>query len=368
MNYDLEKIANQFQVPGDYVSAKSCGTGHINDTFAVTFNQDGRDVRYVLQRINHAVFKDPLGLMENIVRVTEHIRSKLLQRNVEDISRRVLRVFNAKDGKDHYKDDEGNFWRAMNFVEGARTYDVLESTGQAYEAAKAFGLFQSLLADLPEPALHDTIPDFHNGPKRYSAFIKALEADRCGRAVTAKKEIAFVKENGGIFNVLPELVEAGKIPVRTTHNDAKINNVTLDNETGEGICVFDLDTVMPGLSLYDFGDLVRSTVCQAREDEKDLSRIEIIMPNFEALVKGYMTTAKEFLNQHEIDNLVLGGKMITLIMGTRFLTDYLDGDNYYKIDYPDHNLDRCRTQLRLVELMLEREDEMNELVAKMSDR
>jgi len=360
--FDLGSISRHFQIPGDFVRAVPYGTGHINDTFEVTCGKNETFKRYVLQRINHLVFTNPPAVMENITRVTNHIREKLLERKAPDVSRRVLTVIPSTEGGSFYRDPEGNYWRALEFIEGARTYDILQSPEQAYEAARAFGTFQRDLIDLPGPPLHETIPDFHNGPKRFRDFETALESDRFNRAHSAKPEIDFLISHGWIFDVLPRLVSTGNIPVRTTHNDTKINNVLIDDETGEGICVIDLDTLMPGLVLYDFGDMVRTSTCKAAEDEKDLSKIQLDASMFSQLARGYLSSAGEFLNNSEEEHLVFAGKMITLIIGCRFLTDYLNGDIYFKTHRPGHNLDRCRTQFKLVQSIEEQEDKLQAIV------
>jgi hypothetical protein len=308
------------------------------------------------------IFKDPVNLMDNVVRVTDHIRKKLKKAGATNISRRVLTLLQTQQGGWYHQDDDGNYWRAYFFVEGAKTYDVLETLDQAYEAAKAFGQFQCYLADLPEPALIETIPDFHNAQKRYKTFLDVLEKDPCNRAASVKTEIDFLNSNSGLFDVLPKLVQAGQIPIRTTHNDTKINNVMIDDKTNEGICVIDLDTVMPGLSLYDFGDIVRTTASSSEEDEADTSKINAEAARFEAVVKGYLTGAGDFLNQAEVDHMLHGGKLITQVIGTRFLTDYLDGDNYFKIHREGHNLDRCRSQFKLVQSLTDQEEKLDSLV------
>ena len=364
MKFDLKNISSRFCVYGDYVSGQPYGTGHINDTFAVTYNQAGLEVRYILQRINHFVFKDPVLLMGNVARVVDHIRQKLVSEGTQDVSRHVLTLIDTTDGAKFYQDSEGNVWRMYFFVEGARTYDVLESLEQARLASQAFGQFQCQLADMPSPPLGETIPDFHNGPKRYQAFLEALKTDSCNRAASAKAEIDFLTANAGIFDVFPALVESGQIPVRITHNDTKINNIMIDDQTGEAVCVIDLDTVMPGLALYDFGDIVRTTVSTGAEDEVDLSKVYAQPDRFEAIVKGYLAGAGRFLNQTEVDHLLHGGKMITQMIGTRFLTDYLCGDQYFKVHRDGHNLDRCRTQFKLVQSLIDQEDVMTHLVEK----
>ena len=364
MQRDIRFIVKQFQIGGELAEARPYGSGHINDTYVVICNHNGECVRYILQKINHYVFKDPAGLMENIMRVTEHIHNKLKSEKTSDLSRRVMTVISTKDDRSYYKDSEGNFWRLYTFIENARTFDLPESLDHIYEAARAFGVFEKMLLDLPGPPLHETIAGFHNGPERFRTFKQAVEDDVCNRAEGVKNEIEFLLKNGWIFDVSPQLVESGRIPVRITHNDTKINNVMIDDKSGKGLCVIDLDTVMSGLSLYDFGDIMRTTVTSASEAERDLSKVQVEMSRFEAVVKGYLSAAGEFLNEAERDNLVHGAKMMSLIMGTRFLTDYLLGDRYYKIDFESHNLDRCRTQLKLFESVTEQQERMNAIVEK----
>ena len=352
--HDVKAVVLNFQIHGDFIGAEPYGSGHINDTYCAVFSQGGGRVRYIVQRINHTIFKDPVALMGNIRRVTDHVRARL----DSEPSRRALTLIPARDGQAYYRDPEGNTWRVYIFIEGARTYDAVESTGQAFEAARAFGRFQQLLADLPSPRLHDTIPDFHHTPKRFEVFEAALAADVCNRAAGIKGEIDFALRHKPLTRVL---LDAG-LPERITHNDTKFNNVMLDEATGEGICVIDLDTVMPGLALYDFGDMVRTTTSPVAEDERDLSKVRMQFPMFKALVRGYLTAAGAVLTVPEKRHLAVSGKLISFEIGIRFLTDYLAGDTYFKVHRPGHNLDRCRTQFRLVESISGQEEEMNRLV------
>jgi hypothetical protein len=358
--HDLRAVARNFQIFADFQSAEPYGTGHINDTYAATFSQGGAPMRYIHQRINTNIFKNAAGLMENIQRVTEHLRSKLAGQ--EDVSRRTLTLVPANDGRPYYVDPQGNFWRTYVFIENARGYDAVESPKQAYEAARAFGQFQGLLADLPAPRLIDTIPDFHNTPQRFAALETAIEADVANRARLAKQEIEFALRRKPMTARLVDLQAGGVLPERTTHNDTKFNNVMLDSTTQEGICVIDLDTVMPGLALYDFGDMVRTTTSPALEDEKDLSKVCMQFPMFEALVRGYLATAGAVLNKAEKENLAFSGKLISFEIGIRFLADFLAGDVYFKVHREGHNLDRCRTQFKLVESIETQEEAMNRLV------
>ena len=356
LKHDVRAVARHFQLPGEFLQAAPYGSGHINDTYSATFDQGGTRVRYIFQRINHNIFKNPVALMENVQRVTTHLAEK--SAGESDRTRRLLTLIPARDGKPSYCDEQGNHWRVYIFIEKAHTFDAVESTQQAFQAAKAFGQFQKLLADLPAPRLHDTIPDFHHTPKRFAALDKAIQADAANRAKLAQPEIEFALRHKAICSALLD----AKLPKRVTHNDTKFNNVMLDDATGEGICVIDLDTVMPGLALYDFGDMVRTTTSPAKEDERDLSKVTMQFPMFEALVRGYLATAAEFLTPAEKKFLPFSGKLITFEIGIRFLTDFLAGDIYFKVHRDGHNLDRCRTQFKLVESIEAQEEKMNKLV------
>jgi hypothetical protein len=362
LRHDVHALSAQFQIYGEYLGAEPFGSGHINDTYRMVYNQGGVTVRYLLQRINHFVFKNPPELMENVWRVTEHFRGKLTR--PDEAARCVMTIIPARDGELYHLDDEGNYWRTYIFIEGTKSFDVIETPEQAYQAARQFGLFQKLLSDLPEPRLFETIPDFHNTPKRFAALEKAIAADVWNRAVTAKAEIDFAMRNRSLASLLLDLHARGDIPERTTHNDTKINNVLFDEATGEGLCVIDLDTTMPGFSLYDFGDMVRTATCVVPEDERDLSKVEIHIPLYEALVKGYLSTAGKFLNKTEKEHLAFAGKLISFEQGIRFLADFLAGDAYYKIHREGHNLDRCRTQFKLVECIDRLEGKMNSLAKR----
>jgi Ser/Thr protein kinase RdoA (MazF antagonist) len=360
LRHDIPSLARNFQIFADFQSAEPYGAGHINDTYAATYNQGGKTVRYIHQRINPNIFKNAAGLMENIYRVTDHLRRKLADQ--PDVTRRTLTLVPAKDGRTHYVNPAGECWRTYVFIENARSYDAVESPKQAYEAAKAFGRFQGLLADLPAPPLIDTIPDFHNTPKRFASLEQAIATDAANRVALARPEIDFALSRKPITSRLVELQSQGVLPERTTHNDTKFNNVMLDNATQEGLCVIDLDTVMPGLALYDFGDMVRTTTSPALEDEKDLSKVSMQFPMFEALVRGYLSSAGGVLNQAELDHLAFSGKLISFEIGIRFLADFLAGDVYFKVHREGHNLDRCRTQFKLVESIENQEEAMNRLV------
>jgi hypothetical protein len=342
---DLAGVAGRFALYGRFVAGSAYGSGHINDTYAVTFDQGGVPVRYICQRLNGRVFKDGAGLMENIRRVTAHLAGKV--EAGREASRRVLTLVPARDGRVWWRDPEGAFWRCYLFIEKARTYDLVENPRQAREAARAFGEFQGMLVDLPGPRLHETIPGFHDTRRRFGAWQRAVAADRHNRAHAARDEIAFALAREPIVDVLAALFARGEIPERITHNDCKLNNVMLDDVTHEGVCVIDLDTVMPGLALHDFGDMVRTATSAAAEDEPDLRKVGLRLPVYEALVGGYLGAA-DFLNAAERAHLAFSGKLVTFEIGLRFLTDYLEGDVYFKTSRPGHNLDRCRTQFALV--------------------
>jgi len=357
---DIETVTKQFRIEGEFLDARPYGTGHLHETLLVNILDNQQPVPYIFQRINHFVFRNPSILMENIVRVTRFIGQKLAAQRLAktEISRRVLTVILTRDGSAFYRDTEGNYWRAYIFIKGARTYDVPDSLDQVYQVAYMFGQFLELLRNFPGPPLQETIPDFHNGPKRLKDFQGALDSDLHNRAKSAKAEIDFLFAHSSLFDVIPALVQKNKIPIRVTHNDPKVNNVMLDDVTGKGVCVIDLDTVMNGVSLYDFGDLARSSLSSSVEDEKDLSKVFVEIPRFEAVLKGFFAGVGESLNKTERDHLVFSSKLMTLLIGMRFLTDYLQGDIYFKVHRQGQNLDRCHRQFKLVRSILEHEEQM----------
>ena len=347
--HDALAIAGEFALAGEIVSASPYGSGHINDTYKVDVKPTSGPSRFVLQRINHNVFRRPDELMENVERVCAHAYSKLKEAGEPNADRRTLRLIPTLEGKAWHIDAAGNRWRCYHFIEGATGHDVVRSPEQAYAAAKSFGAFQSLLADLPGGRLHETIPDFHHTPSRFARFQQALAKDSQGRAAASVPEIAFALARAHEVSIVVDALRDGTLPERVTHNDTKLNNVLLDDITQEGVCVIDLDTVMPGSVLYDFGDLVRTSTSPAAEDETDLAKVRMQFPMFEALIKGYLESAAGFLTPKEKELLPFAGKLITFEIGLRFLTDWLEGDTYFKIKRPTHNLDRARTQFKLVE-------------------
>ena len=335
------------------------GEGHINDTFVVW--RANHTKRFILQRINTDTFTDPAGLMENICGVTRHLRTKI-QAEGGDPGRECLNVIPTLSGAAYYIDSEGNAWRAYDFVENTVCLQQVGCEADFRTVAETLGKFQNQLADYPASTLHETIARFHDTPNRYANFEKALAADALGRAKTIAPEIAFIHAREKDCHVLLDQLAAGEIPLRVTHNDTKINNVLLDEATGKGICVIDLDTVMPGLSAYDFGDSIRTGANDCAEDEPDQSKVHFDLHLYEVFAKGYLSTAGSTMHTAEKRSLAWGAKLMTLECGIRFLTDYLEGDHYFHIARPDHNLDRARTQFTLVQQMEEVFDQMLEIV------
>ncbi|MGA7244460.1 MAG: aminoglycoside phosphotransferase family protein [Terracidiphilus sp.] len=354
--HSLAAVAHAFEVEGRFQSAKPYGSGHIHDTYCVNFDHGAQVNRIILQRINTTIFTNPIAVMENIERVTRHLRSKHF--DMADVGRHVLRLVPARDGRSWLADVNGQYWRAYRFIEGARTYDAVGSAQQAFEAAKAFGEFQRLLADLPAPRLHESIPDFHNTAKRFAALEHAIAADARGRCAEASADIGLSLSRRAIATALVN----AELPERVTHNDTKLNNVLLDDRNGAGICVIDLDTVMPGLAAYDFGDMVRTMTCTAAEDERDLSGVTLDFELFEGVLRGYLEGEAGFLTEQECTSLVIGAKVIVYEQGIRFLTDFLAGDTYYRVSRPGQNLDRCRTQFKLLESIEQQEEAMVHLL------
>ena len=366
--FPLEEIIKNFNIDGEYIGYYLSNDGHINNTFVLEFDDGlGKIKSYLLQLINTNVFKNPDDLMENIVGVTEYLR-KIVVDNGGDPERECLNVYFTFDGKPYYRDADGNCWRCYNFITGAHSCQSIDDPETFANAARAFGKFQCLLADYPSETLHETIPNFHNTLSRFADFEKAVSDNIAGRADSVRDEIDFVLARRDDAGVLVKLLEKGKLPLRVTHNDTKLNNVMFDNETDEGICVIDLDTVMPGLSLYDFGDSIRFGANTAAEDEKDLSKVSLSLPLYREYTAGYLSTAGQSLTPTEVEYLPFSAKLMTFECGMRFLTDYLNGDTYFRIAYDDHNLDRCRTQFRLVEDMERKMEDMKAITQEIYSR
>ena len=363
----MKDIISNFKVNGNVVYCEKYGEGHINDTYLVILEENDIKTQYILQRINHNIFKDIDGLMNNIYNVTNHIKNILIKEN-KDISKEVLNVILTKDNKYyHYDENENKYYRLYDFVKNSLTIQKVENSTLFKKSAIAFATFQKNLADFDSTILNETIKDFHNTAKRYEHFIETLSLNKCDRAKYCKDEIEFIKQRKNDCYVLINKIANNEIPLRVTHNDTKLNNVLFDNDTLEATCVIDLDTVMPGSALYDFGDSIRFGCNTASEDEKDLSKVNFSKEYFKAYAEGYLSILKDVLNKEEINNLVFASKMMTLECGIRFLDDYLDGDNYFKIHRENHNLDRCRTQLKLVEEIERYFDELNEIVNEITN-
>ena len=359
---DFPDIVQHFCFEGEFLRAYPYGSGHINDTYAAEFKkQDGAEHRYLLQRINHDVFRRPEELMENIESVIRHLKEKITSAG-GDPQREALCLIPTVSGGAFCKIAGASYWRAFILIEGAQTYEVAETPQHVYHAARAFGSFQKLLADFPAERLHETIPGFHHTPRRFEAFAGAVERDTANRAQAVRPEIDFVEQRLGDMSVLVDLLAQGLLPERVTHNDTKFNNVMIDDHTGEAVCVIDLDTVMPGSALYDFGDAVRAAANTAPEDEQDLTKVIFDMETFDCLTHGYLDTSGEFLTQTELDHLAFSARLMTLECGMRFLADHLDSDTYFKIHRENHNLDRCRTQFKLVQEMESQFDQMLRIV------
>ena len=358
------EAAGVFQFEGTPVDAKPYGCGHINDTYCVCCERENKPQRrYILQRVNHHVFQDVPALMENMIAVTAFLRKAVIAEG-GDPDRECLTLIDTKDGAKYYRDPDGTYWRAVIFIENAITSQTVGKPEHFYYSGCAFGKFQRLLADYPSATLHETIPHFHDTASRYRDFEKAVEENVTGRAADVAEEIAFIRARKADCSILVDMLERGELPLRVTHNDTKLNNVMLDDVTGRPVCVIDLDTVMPGLSLYDFGDSMRFGTNPAAEDEKDLSKVYCDLNLFEQYTKGFLEECGSMLTDNEIAMLPLSAKLMTLECGMRFLADHIAGDTYFKIHREGHNLDRCRTQLKLVADMESKMDAMKQIVEK----
>ena len=358
------EIVSQFQFEGTFIYAEPFGCGHINSTYAVYFSRETKaPIRYILQAVNTSIFTDPYGLMENIEGVTGHLRKKIIENGGNPL-RETLTVVLTKDGTSLYKDSDGTYWRAYLFIEDTTCYQTVERPILFTNAAKAFGHFQKLLSDYPAETLHETIPNFHNTRSRYADFEKAVKEDLACRASLVSEEIQFFMDRREDGNTVVDAIANGTLPLRVTHNDTKLNNIMMDNDTDEGICVIDLDTVMPGSVLYDFGDSIRFGASTATEDEQDLSKVSMSLDLFEAYTAGFLSEAGNSLTEEEIRLLPFSAKLMTLECGMRFLTDYLNGDTYFKIHREHQNLDRCHTQMTLVADMEKKMDKMSEIVSR----
>ncbi|MCD7752183.1 MAG: aminoglycoside phosphotransferase family protein [Lachnospiraceae bacterium] len=351
----LKQIAERFETGGKAVAVEPCGNGHIHTTYLVAFSSGEQ---YILQSINTSVFKDVDGLMDNIVKVTSFLRRRLEEQG-KDVNRGTLTVIRAADGRPYLTDENGQAWRLYTNVNHVVTYEQADSPEVMYQAGLAIGRFQAFLADFSVGELHETIPDFHNTPRRYQDFEKAVSQDRCGRAASVAKEIAFVRARREEMSVFMDLRGQGRLPLRVTHNDPKLANILFDQTTHEAVCLCDLDTVMPGFAPFDFGDAIRSGASTASEDETDCEKVTVSLPLYQACLKGFLQGAKGRLTEEEISLFPLGAKLMTLECGMRFLADYLEGDIYFKTEREGQNLDRCRTQFKLVSDMERKWEKMS---------
>jgi len=360
MERDIPSIAGNFRISGEIAEFNPVTIGHINDSYIIRMT--GNDAGYFLQWVNSYIFKDIAGLMKNIEIVTRHIASKLNSSGSHD-NFQVLELIPALDGKYYYRDQDNEYWRMYRNIPGTHVYDIVENETIAFEGGKAFGHFISDLADLPSSKLSETIPDFHNMESRLANFHNSVKADVASRKKNIENEIRFVEERTGQMLSIPRLIKEGRLPMRITHNDTKFNNI-LFNKDNKAMCIVDLDTVMPGCMLYDFGDAIRTGANTVCEDEKDLSLVDINLDIYQAYARGFIRETQKSLSKDEIDNLAFSARFMTYIIGLRFLTDYLDGDPYFRTNYPDHNLDRARVQFRLLEAMEQKAEAMEKIVRK----
>ena len=357
---DLEHIVNQFNIEGQFISASPIGSGHINDSWLITTAPSSAP-DYVLQRINHTIFRNIPELTNNILKVTRHLRQRLLCKDADLAYFQVIQLIQTTTGNYFFHDPDGNYWRLYNHVRNSKSYDIVENPELAFEAGKAFGIFQYLTSDINASSLFEILPDFHHIASRLNTFRETVRRDPANRAKEVIKEINLIESHAEEMHTILRLGEQGRIPLRVTHNDTKFNNV-LFNPDNKAIAVVDLDTVMPGYILYDFGDAIRTGANTAEEDEADLSKVHIDLNLFEAYSRGYLDITRRFLVPAEIEHLAFSAKFMTCLIGLRFLIDHIDGDHYYKIKFPGHNLQRARAQFKLLQSMEEHFPEMQEII------
>lgn len=352
------KVIGSFNIEGSLIHSENYGNGHINKTYLVTMSTNQK---YILQQINTSVFKNPEDVMHNIVLVTDHIRSKCTHLKQMDYTRSTLEIVKTWEGES-FLETSGIFWRCYRFINGAKTYEQIEHPDQFYEVGKAVGNFQKQLSDFSIESLKITIPDFHNTPRRFETFLELATTDPNNRGMDVFNDIKFVCDRQKEMNIIIDGIINKSIPERVTHNDTKLNNIMLDEKTDKAICVIDLDTVMPGSALFDFGDAIRIGASTATEDERDLRKVKIDLNLFKNFSKGFIEMLHDELTEGEKRNLVASTKIITLECGMRFLTDYLNGDTYFRTEYPKHNLVRARTQFKLVTEIEKQEEEMQKII------
>lgn len=360
---DLQEVfANYGFDASSYVNIKQIKIGHINSTYTLYFDQGSSVKRYLLQEINTHVFKNPIQLMENIEKITTFLSEKVRLSGAKNYENLSLRVIHTLDHHSYMISSKNHFFRVYNFIENAKTYQKTNDLKLFYNAGKTIGTFQNMLSDFDASQLHETIPNFHNTPYRFQTFLKVLKENPCDRAKDCEEEIQFVLHLKDFTPVITSLIEQKLIPIKVTHNDTKLNNIMFDCETKEGLCLVDLDTVMPGTILYDFGDAIRSGCNRAEEDEKNLEKVRFSVDLFKAFTEGYLSSVASSITECEVNHLVDSAILMTFECGMRFLTDYLDGDHYFKTKYDNHNLVRCRTQFHLVKQMIEQKDVLEEIV------
>ncbi|NVO20682.1 MAG: aminoglycoside phosphotransferase family protein [Bacteroidetes bacterium] len=358
MERDIPAIVRNFRIAGKISGFSPETTGHINDSFLVSI--EGDESKYFLQWVNNYIFKDVAGLMQNIEVVTRHLRTKL-NNNQRNSHNRLLQLIPANDGKSFYCDENQEYWRIYRYIPGTHVYNIVENEAIAYEGGKAFGRFISDLADLPANKLSETIPNFHNIETRLATFYQSVKSDPVNRLKEIPLEIGFIEDRVKEMLRIPSMIRSGLLPLRITHNDTKFNNI-LFNEANKAICIVDLDTVMPGSVLFDFGDAIRTGANSVCEDEKDLSKVDINLNIYKAYTRGFIKETQSSLTSAEIDYLSFSSRFMTFIIGIRFLTDFLDGDPYFRTNYPDHNLIRARVQFRLIQCMEKQAVEMEQIV------
>ena len=357
------KIAKAFNLPGILIEAGPIGNGHINDTILLVFDDKGEKKEFILQRINKFVFHHPDELMENMVGVTDFLKKKVIAAGGNP-GREVLTVLPAADGKSFYIDESGEYWRITKRISNTYCREMASSPEEFRKAGYAFGHFQSQLSDYPAETLHETIPYFHDTRVRYRNFIKSVEADRMGRAAGCTDEIKFILDRKATAFYPMDSFDKGEFPLRVTHNDTKINNILFDQDSGEPVCILDLDTVMPGLAMTDFGDATRTGSCTAVEDEPDIDKVKCDLELFDSFADGFIEGCNGKLTEHEIDTLPVGALTSTYEQGLRFLADYLDGDVYFKTAYPEHNLVRTHTQIKMVQEIEAKWDQLQNIIGK----
>ena len=364
MDYNLKEIFERFTADGTFLSGVTFGSGHIHDTFKIETAEKEKD-DFILQRLNNKIFKNIPELQNNIERVTVHLRNKLNEIPGSDVKRECLNLVISRDGKSWITDKDGSYWRMFLFIPNHHSYDLVDSPDKAYQGGRAIGRFQAMLSDMPGGPLFETIPKFHDIESRLNALNTKIAANPVGRVKNVSKELDQILTRAEEMKTILKLGREGKIPLRITHNDTKFNNILLD-QNDKALCVIDLDTVMPGYVHYDFGDAIRTATNTATEDETDLSKIGMNIKLFKAYSEGYLSEAGKTLNNVEKEYLAFAPKLITYIMAVRFLTDFIDGDNYYKIHHELHNLQRAKAQLKLVMSMEEQYVEMRRIIEELA--